>query len=80
MGHPVLAGKGGRRVVPAQEILLQVWGLEGVINRENLLGLVQGLRERLGDDSDKPAIVVGDLEQGFSLQAKPVENAPAIEP
>jgi DNA-binding response OmpR family regulator len=64
--------------MPAEDILLQVWGLEGVINRDNLLSLVARLRERLGDDAQRPAVIVGDMEQGFTLQATPVEDAPTI--
>jgi two-component system KDP operon response regulator KdpE len=53
--------------VPAETILLQVWGLEGLLNRASLEEWIGRLRNKLGDDPASPSIVTGDLDQGFML-------------
>lgn len=63
-------GRAPRIFVPAEEVLLQVWGLEGVLNRSSLAEWVDRLRDRLGDPREAPRIIRGDMQQGYMLDAR----------
>lgn len=64
-------GRGAQEYVPSERILLQVWGLEGTLNRENLVEWIAKLRTKLGDDGNDPRIIRGNLEEGFMLDMAP---------
>jgi len=53
--------------IPSSELLLSVWGPE-YVNEPRFLSIwIDRLRANLGDDPNKPEIVLGDLSEGFAL-------------
>jgi two-component system, OmpR family, KDP operon response regulator KdpE len=62
-------GRRLREYVRPDDILLQVWGLEGLVNKETLPGWMEKIREKLGNGGTKD-IIEGNNEKGYRLNAE----------
>lgn len=60
-------GAGAQLGLPPDELLTTVWGDKYQGETRFLTLWIQRLRVNLGDDPDKPEIVLGNIEKGYRL-------------